>query len=111
MRSVFMVVMSVALSVGVSAAAEDKRPPEKLVFACKAGEVTFDHAAHLKREQGECTACHDKLWPQSRIPLKGSTGCRTCHQAGGKSFETKSNCARCHPPAAPATTALMINNN
>jgi c(7)-type cytochrome triheme protein len=101
MRSLIMLGMTVALVAGAVVPAEDKKPPEKLVFRSKAGDVTFDHAAHLKREKGECMACHDKLWPQSsKTPLKGSTGCRTCHHQDGKSFETKNNCVRCHPPAA-----------
>jgi c(7)-type cytochrome triheme protein len=82
----------------IAADEKEKKPPEKLVFHSKAGDVPFSHAEHVKREKGDCTVCHDKLWPQSsQVPLKGSTGCRTCHHPGGKSFETKTNCERCHP--------------
>ena len=46
-------------------AAQDKKPPEKLVFQYKGGEAVFTHAAHIDREKGECATCHPKLWPQS----------------------------------------------
>jgi c(7)-type cytochrome triheme protein len=93
--------MTVALVRSATVAAEGKKPPARLVFPSKQGEVTFDHAAHLKREKGDCTPCHDKLWPQStKEPLKSSAGCRTCHRAGGASFEMKGNCNKCHPAAA-----------
>jgi c(7)-type cytochrome triheme protein len=83
------------------AVAEDSQPPDKLVFPNKGGEVTFNHAAHLKREKGECGSCHDKLWTKSaKMPVKSSDGCRTCHKAGGASFAMKGNCARCHPAGA-----------
>jgi c(7)-type cytochrome triheme protein len=79
--------------------AQGKTPPAKLVFPSKSGDITFDHAAHAKRAKGGCKGCHDGLWPQSaKAPLKSSDGCRTCHQAGGKAFEMKGNCARCHAP-------------
>jgi c(7)-type cytochrome triheme protein len=80
---------------------KEKKPPEKLVFRSKAGDVAFFHYEHVKREKGDCTVCHDKLWPQSsQVPLKGSSGCRTCHHTGGKSFDTKTACERCHPEGA-----------
>jgi c(7)-type cytochrome triheme protein len=82
------------------AAADAPRPPGKLVFPSKRGDVVFDHSAHAARDEGGCASCHDKLWPQSaKAPLGSSAGCRTCHRAGGKSFETRGNCDRCHAPA------------
>ena len=88
-------------------AADDAQPPGKLVFPSKAGDTTFDHAGHLKREKGDCTGCHEGLWPKSaKVPLKSSDGCKACHKAGGKSFEMPGNCVRCHPTggqAAPTT--------
>ena len=81
--------------------------PDKLTFESKMGNVTFDHAKHVEREGGECTTCHDKLFPQSRAPLNFKTGmhkpaeakkasCAGCHHPGGKAFESKGNCKNCH---------------
>jgi len=63
--------------------------------------------AITQRENGECTSCHDNLWPQSTAEtLKSSTGCRTCHKPDGKAFSARDrgNCVRCHPADAPKTT-------
>lgn len=98
MRHAIAFFVAAVLVCGATVAAQEKKPPAKLVFPSKAGEVVFDHAAHLKREKGDCSPCHDKLWPQStKDPLTSSAGCRTCHQAGGVSFEMKGNCDKCHP--------------
>ncbi len=97
MRNAIAVFLGATLVCGATLAGGDKRPPGKLMFSSKAGRVTFNHAAHLKREKGDCTPCHDKLWPQSaKAPLKSSDGCRTCHKAGGVSFEMPGNCNKCH---------------
>ena len=78
--------------------------PEKLIFPSKRGDVVFAHAAHVDREKGDCATCHPTLWPQSvKEPLKSSEGCRTCHKAGGPAFESKDNCAKCHPDAGAKT--------
>jgi c(7)-type cytochrome triheme protein len=78
--------------------------PQKLVFQSKGGDVVFTHAAHIGREKGECATCHPKLWTQSaQEPLKSSDGCRTCHHAGGRAFEMKGNCVKCHPDANAKT--------
>ena len=103
MRYVIAICMAVTL-VGPTAAAQDKKPPEKIVFPSKRGATTFLHAKHAERENGECATCHDTLWPQSAAePLKSSTGCHTCHKADGKAFAARdrANCDRCHPPDAP----------
>ena len=85
----------------ITLAAQAGKAPGKLLFPSKAGDVTFDHGAHLKREKGVCTACHDKLWPQSaKEPLRSSAGCKDCHRAEGKSFDMKGNCAKCHQSKA-----------
>lgn len=91
-------IVPVLLIGGTMVAAQDKQPPEKLVFQSKRGEVAFTHAAHIRRESGECGTCHEKLWPQSTAaPLKNSDGCKTCHRLDGKAFDMKGNCAKCHP--------------
>lgn len=88
--------------------AQDKKPPEKLTFTTKNGNVTFDHAAHIKRANGDCAACHPKLFQQdAKAPLNykagmhktaesGHTSCGACHGPGGKAFESKGNCGKCH---------------
>jgi c(7)-type cytochrome triheme protein len=97
MRYVIAFFLAISLVSGTAAAAKEKKPPARLVFPSKAGNVTFNHAAHLKREKGDCTKCHDKLWPQSaKIPVKSSDGCKACHHAQGESFEMKGNCDKCH---------------
>jgi c(7)-type cytochrome triheme protein len=98
MRYAIALWIAAALTGGATVAAQDRKPPEKLVFPYKGGEAIFTHATHVSREKGECAACHQKLWPQSTgAPLKSSDGCRTCHRAGGQAFEMKGNCVKCHP--------------
>lgn len=93
-------VICLGFILGLAFAADNPTPPgNKLVFPSKRGDVTFDHPAHVKREQSACATCHNKLWPQSaKAPLGSSAGCRTCHHTDGKSFETRGNCDRCHAP-------------
>jgi len=94
-----------------SLAQEKKGPtaPTKLVFEAKTGKVTYDHAAHAKREKNDCKVCHPTPFAQdAKAPLnyKGTmhkaaeekkTSCATCHYEGGKAFATKGNCAgKCH---------------
>ena len=88
--------------------AQEKKPPTTLVFTTKNGNVTFDHAAHLKRANNDCMTCHVKLFQQdSKAPLNykaalhktaetNMTSCGFCHHMGGKAFESKGNCAKCH---------------
>jgi c(7)-type cytochrome triheme protein len=104
MRYVIAFLIAVALVGGATVAAQDKKPPEKLVFQTKSGDVIFTHATHINREKGECATCHEKLWPQSaKEPLKSSGGCRTCHHADGRAFEMKGNCVKCHPNGGAKT--------
>ncbi len=81
--------------------------PDKLVFEAKMGNVTFNHTAHVERMESDCTACHDKLFPQSRAPLNfkagmhkpaeaNQTSCGGCHHPDGKAFATAGNCNKCH---------------
>lgn len=113
MRYVIVLFIAVAVAAGVGIA-QEKKAPAKLTFQTKFGNVSFDHAAHIKREKNDCKVCHDKLWPQSaKAPLNfkggamhkvaeaGKTSCATCHVAGGRSFVVKGNCNKCHvKPAA-----------
>lgn len=84
-------------------------PPSKLVFTAKNGNVTYDHAAHAKREKNDCKVCHPAPFTQdAKAPLnfKGAmhktaeekhSSCALCHYDGGKAFATKGNCTgKCH---------------
>jgi c(7)-type cytochrome triheme protein len=105
-----LTLLLIAIS-GAVVSAQQKKAPDKLVFKAKMGDVTFNHAQHVKAAKGECTTCHDKLWPQSATaPLNFKaamhktaeakhTSCGFCHHAGGSSFESKGNCNRCHQKA------------
>jgi c(7)-type cytochrome triheme protein len=109
MRTLIACFLAVGLGGALGVFAQDKKaPPAKLTFVTKNGNVTFDHAAHLKRANGDCAACHEKLFKQdSKAPLNfkanlhktaeaDMTSCGSCHRAGGAAFETKANCAKCH---------------
>ena len=72
--------------------AQNKTPPAKFVFQAKTGNITFDHAAHAKREKNNCKACHPTLFLQDakaplvfRPPHKNEedkkTSCGSCHRA------------------------------
>jgi c(7)-type cytochrome triheme protein len=85
--------------------------PAKMTFATKNGNVNFDHAAHVKRANGDCSSCHDKLFPKDgkaalnykpamhKTAEAQGTSCGACHHAGGAAFESKANCAKCHTKA------------
>lgn len=89
-------------------AQQEKKPPQKLVFTTKNGNVNYDHAAHLMRAKEDCKTCHETLFKQdSKAPLNfkpnlhktaemDKTSCGFCHRAGGAAFESKGNCAKCH---------------
>jgi c(7)-type cytochrome triheme protein len=97
-----------AVLVGIPVALAQEKAPEKLTFMAKNGNVTFDHGAHAKRANGDCTACHDKLFKKNaKDPLNfkpalhktaetAQTSCGACHHPGGTAFESKGNCAKCH---------------
>jgi c(7)-type cytochrome triheme protein len=100
----------IGLSAGWIATAQDKelKPPAKVVFGTKMGDVTFDHAKHLARVDGKCETCHTKLFPQSKAPINfkanmhktaiaAKTACAACHVEGGPAFAVAAtNCAKCH---------------
>lgn len=93
--------------------AQAKTPPAKIVMPAKPGDVTYDHAAHAKREKNACKTCHPTLFAQDgKAPIAfkpphkkqedAKTSCGSCHRPGGTAFETKGNCAnsKCHVKAA-----------
>src|SRR5438477_11117986 len=96
MRYLISCVIAVCVFCGSATLAQDKKAsekkaPEKLVFASKMGNVNFDHAAHIKRANNDCSTCHEKLFQQSaKAPLNfkanihktaetGRTSCGACH--------------------------------
>jgi c(7)-type cytochrome triheme protein len=106
MRTLISMVFLLAAAAGIGSLLAQK-PPEKLVFESKTGNVTFDHAAHVKRSKGDCMTCHDKLFPESKAALNfkanmhkpaedARPSCGACHVAGGASFVVKGNCGKCH---------------
>ena len=105
MRRISALFATVTLVGLVTVAAQDKTPPEKIVFPTRQGAVTFLHAKHIERQNGECSSCHDGLWKQIGDPLKNSQGCHTCHKTDGKAFNAndRANCVRCHPADSDKT--------
>ena len=105
MRRLICFLATVTLVGLATVSAQDKKPPEKIVFPSRQGAVTFLHARHIERENSDCTSCHDKLWQQTAEPLKNSQGCHTCHKPDGKAFNAndRNNCVRCHPADADKT--------
>ncbi len=117
MRYLTAVSLALFLAGGLTLTAQEakEKAPAKLEFKAKNGNVTFNHAAHVKREKNDCKVCHDKLWPQdAKAPLNFKAGmhkpaeakhtsCGTCHHAGGQAFATAGNCNKCHmKPGAAA---------
>jgi c(7)-type cytochrome triheme protein len=87
----------------------DIPPPDTIVFDNKYGKSTFTHKLHYERVNGDCTVCHNKIFPQSRAPINygkalhraaeaAGTACASCHRVGGTSFAADSNCVKCHEP-------------
>lgn len=111
MRYLIGLLVTLSILCGLSAVAQEKKAPIKLVLQAKTGNVTYGHAAHAKRAKNDCKVCHDKLWPQSataplnfkaamhKTPEANKTSCGACHHAGGTAFESKGNCAKCHVKA------------
>ena len=113
MRYCLSLFLILALAGGFILLAADKAAPSKLTFVAKPGNITYDHAAHAKREKNDCKVCHDQLFKQdAKAPLGFKAGmhkpaenakisCGFCHHPGGKAFETKGNCtnSKCHVKA------------
>ena len=100
-----------AVLVGVVATgmilAQEKAAPKELVYESKNGPVTFNHEKHVERVEGKCDTCHPAVFKQEKGTLgykegmhkkaeASKTSCAACHVAGGKAFETKGNCTKCH---------------
>jgi c(7)-type cytochrome triheme protein len=108
MRTLIACLFATGLLATLGLLAQEAKAPPKLTFTTKNGNVTFDHAAHVKRASGDCKACHDTLFKEdAKAPLNykaaihktaetAKTSCGFCHHAGGTAFESKANCAKCH---------------
>jgi c(7)-type cytochrome triheme protein len=108
MKKLIAVSTSIGLALLTAAIlAGDKKPPDTITFEAKNGTVTFDHAKHAERAKGDCKTCHDAIFAEDKAPLSykesmhkkaesEKKSCAACHVAGGKSFETKGNCQKCH---------------
>jgi c(7)-type cytochrome triheme protein len=90
-----------------AAADVSKTPPDTILIQSPYGNVTFTHAKHYERVNGDCSVCHPKVFPQSLAPLNykkalhraaeaSMTSCAHCHAVGGTSFAADSNCTKCH---------------
>jgi c(7)-type cytochrome triheme protein len=117
-RILIALTLSCFVAGSLATLAQEKKTPAKLTFTAYPGNVTFNHAEHVKRVGGECTFCHNKPWPQSSTaPLnykwaehniaEGShTSCGKCQHAGSHylglkgAFGTEGNCAKCHVKAS-----------
>ena len=75
MRTLLSILTILCVACGLLALAADVKPPEKLVFETKMGNVTYQHAKHLERAKGDCKVCHDALFQQSaKAPLNYKAG-------------------------------------
>ena len=88
-------------------AVSDGTPPDTILIESPYGNVTFTHAKHFGRVNGDCSVCHPKVFSQSRAPLNykkalhraaeaSMTSCAHCHAVGGTTFAADSNCTKCH---------------
>lgn len=122
---VAVVLLIASLLVGVVAlyARDTRQPPEEPVrvfYDSTGGPVIFDHAAHTRREEGNCIVCHhfdgyddvkdncmgcheDSGIPRMRAYHEKSAdyaddddfqSCMSCHEARG--MDVKNNCRSCH---------------
>ena len=108
MRVLFALLFVLAWITFSPSQAQEKKPPEELVFETKMGNVTFAHAKHVERAKNDCATCHEKLFQQSKAaPLNykekmhqvaesNKTSCAHCHVEGGASFASKGQCNTCH---------------
>ncbi|BDC50791.1 hypothetical protein F183_A31070 [Bryobacterales bacterium F-183] len=93
--------------------------PGAMYFDTTLGKAAFDHKQHVDLAKGDCTSCHNKLFPMAKQELNykaglhkvaeaAKTSCAGCHAPGGSAFAAQNNCARCHsglgtPKATPRT--------
>lgn len=122
---VAVVLLILSLLAGVAALyARDARQgpaePVRIFYDSTGGPVIFDHAAHTRREDGNCTVCHHfdgddeekgncrACHEDNGIPVMSAyheksadyaddddfQSCMSCHEAKG--LDPKNNCRSCH---------------
>ena len=65
MRKLYTTLWLILMIAGLALLGQDKKPPEKIVFQAKPGNVTFVHATHIRAAKGDCKVCHDSLFQQN----------------------------------------------
>jgi c(7)-type cytochrome triheme protein len=91
----------------VAATAAAAPLPGEMRFDTSLGTATFNHAQHVDLAKGNCTSCHNKLFPMAKADLNYRAGlhraaesarssCAGCHFPGGSAFSSEGNCQRCH---------------
>ncbi len=81
--------------------------PKLASFETRLGPARFDHQKHVDEAEGNCQACHNRIFPLAKGLLNykdnlhktaetAKTACGACHYSGGEAFESKGNCLRCH---------------
>jgi len=108
MKKAFAFLAAAALLTAVAGVMIAADAPATILYETKQGNVTFPHQKHVDAAKGDCKACHDTLFKQAKSGDLGykaamhktaetnKTSCGACHHAGGASFESKANCAKCH---------------
>ncbi|MDH3454338.1 MAG: cytochrome C [Desulfuromonadales bacterium] len=100
-KVIWMIVASLFLSSGVALAV----PGDKIIEFNKSpmGLVKFDGTVH-KEAGNKCKDCHNKeMFPKMKQgtieitmeQIYAGKLCGVCHN-GGRAFDAKGNCARCH---------------
>jgi c(7)-type cytochrome triheme protein len=84
-----------------------KGKPRNIEFKVKgATEVTFSHAIHLNKLNGNCRACHNgkvitgKDGHVTMAQMEKGKTCGACHN-GKKAFTVLGNCGNCHKGMKP----------
>lgn len=96
-----------AVSASAPASVANSGLPGAMQFNTPLGTASFDHNEHVKLAKGDCTSCHNKLFPMAKADLQYRQGlhktaeasrssCAGCHVSGGSAFASANNCGRCH---------------
>ena len=81
----------IALSGSLAQEKKAPTPPSKLVFEAKNGKVTYDHAAHAKREKNDCKMCHPVPFAQD---AEASLNYKSAMHKAAE--EKHASCGLCH---------------
>jgi hypothetical protein len=99
-RIVTVLLLTLAI-VMMSSSAFAQKPPETATLKAAPGDVTFNHAAHVK-VAGKCDVCHHAAKPE-KAPTSKFEKCADCHTktvAAPMKTDAKTafhkNCIDCH---------------